>query len=147
MDSALTTTLKSLHNVFLSIWVLSPLQKIYTQVSFHSQLYHESVPSSQALLSFWANPKNININIIRIHKTLCFRNFVPKEIIHRQKKKKNQSNTEQHSSRDKRWCVYLSYHQPLETPRVCSHLSLQQQSLQAACRSALGMRGGYSQNS
>lgn len=51
--------------------------------SFHSQLYHESVPSSQALISFWANPKNINN--IRIHKTLCFRNFVPEEIIHRWK--------------------------------------------------------------
>lgn len=31
IDSALTTTLKPLHNVFLSIWVLSPLQKIYTE--------------------------------------------------------------------------------------------------------------------
>lgn len=88
MDSAPTTTLKSLHNVFFGQYESSVLYRKSIQrgeKSFHSQLYHESVPSSQVLISFWANPRNININNIRIHKTLCFRNFVPEEIIHRWK--------------------------------------------------------------
>lgn len=125
IDSALTTTLKSLHNDFCqyesSVLYRKSIQR--GEKSFHSQLYHESVPSTQALISFWANPKNININNVRIHKTLWFRNFVPEDIIHRQKNRIRAilNNTAAETKDDvSTWAATK-----LETPRVCSHLSLQ----------------------
>lgn len=73
--------------MFLSIWVLSPLQKIYRKkrIVFIPNCIMNLSPLLRLWSHFWANPKNVNIHNVRIHKTLCLRNFLPEEIIHRRK--------------------------------------------------------------
>lgn len=87
MDSVLTTTVKPLHNVFVNMSPQSITENLYREVKrvFIPNCIMNLSPLLKLWSHFWANPKNVSINNVRIHKTLCFRSFLPEEIIHRKK--------------------------------------------------------------